>query len=88
MATREDLHRRVDALSEAQVERARIVVVDEVAKDTSVESILVRHGEQQVGLEEFEEHFGDPSSATPSTRPSTPASPDKRITSVRAAESP
>lgn len=59
MATREDLHRKVDALSEAQVERARIVVVDEVDKDTSVESILARHGEQRLSSDEFREHFGD-----------------------------
>ncbi len=59
MATREDLHRRVDALSEAEVERARIIIVDEVDKETSVESILVRHGEQRLSAGEFEDHFGD-----------------------------
>jgi hypothetical protein len=59
MATREDLHRRVDALSEAQVEHARIVVVDEVDPETSVESILARHGERQLTAEEFEEQFAD-----------------------------
>jgi hypothetical protein len=59
MATREDLHRRVDALSEAQVERARIIVVDEVDGETSVESILARHGEHRLSAEEFEEHFSD-----------------------------
>ena len=59
MATREDLHRRVDALSEAQVERARIVIVDEVDEETSVESILARQGEQRLSAEEFEDRFGD-----------------------------
>jgi hypothetical protein len=59
MATREDLHRRVDALSEAEVERARIVIVDAVDKETSVEAILARHGEQRVSSQEFVEHFGD-----------------------------
>lgn len=59
MAPREDLHRRVDALSEAEVERARIVIVDEVDSETSVEAILVRHGEQRLGSEEFEQQFGD-----------------------------
>jgi hypothetical protein len=59
MATREDLHRKVDALSEAQVERARIVIVDEVDGETSVESILARHGEQRLSAAEFDEHFGD-----------------------------
>jgi len=59
MATREDLHRRVDALSEAQLERARIVIVDEVDEETSVESILTRHGEQRLSAEEFEDRFGD-----------------------------
>ena len=59
MATREELHRRVDALSDAQVERARIVIVDEVDEETSVEAILARHGEHRLSAEEFEERFGD-----------------------------
>ena len=59
VATREDLHRKVDALSEAQVERARIIIVDDVDKETSIQSILDRHGEQQLSAEEFEHHFGD-----------------------------
>ncbi len=59
MATRDELHREVDALSEAQVERARIVVVDEVDGETSVELILARHGERRLSPEELEEHFGD-----------------------------
>jgi hypothetical protein len=59
MATREELHQRVDALSEAQVERARIVIVDEVDEETSVESIFARHGEHRLRAEEFEERFGD-----------------------------
>ncbi len=59
MATREELHQRVDALSEAQVERARIIVVDEVDEETSVESILARHGEHRLSAEEFEERFGN-----------------------------
>ena len=59
MATREDLHRRVDALSEDQVARARIVVVDEVNEETSVESILARHGGHQSSADEFAEQFGN-----------------------------
>jgi hypothetical protein len=59
MATREELHRRVDALNDAQVERARIVIIDEVDEETSVESIVARHGEQRLSAEEFEDHFGD-----------------------------
>lgn len=59
MATREDLHRKVDALSETQVERARIVVVDEVDPETSVASILARHGEQRMSADAFDEQFGD-----------------------------
>ena len=59
MATREGLHRRVEALSDAQVERARIVIVDEVDEETSVESILARHGEQRLNAEELEERFGE-----------------------------
>jgi hypothetical protein len=53
------VHRTVDALSEAQVERARIIIVDDVDEETSVESILARHGERRLSAEEFEEHFGD-----------------------------
>jgi hypothetical protein len=41
------------------VERARIVVVDEVDEDTSVEAILARHGERRLSAEEFKEEFGD-----------------------------
>jgi len=59
MATREELHRRVDALSETQVERARIVILDEVDGESSVESILSRHGERRLSPEEFQEHFGN-----------------------------
>ena len=59
MATREELHQRVDALSEAQVERARIVIVDEVDEETSVESILPRHAEQRLSPKELEERFGN-----------------------------
>jgi hypothetical protein len=59
MATRDELHRRVDALSEAQLDRARLVVVDEVAAGTSLEAILARHGERRLTPEEFEDHFGD-----------------------------
>lgn len=58
MATREDLHRRVDALSETEVERARIVIVDAVDEETSVEAILARHGEQRLTSEGLDEHFG------------------------------
>jgi hypothetical protein len=47
----------VDALSDAQVERARIVIVDEVDEETFVESIVTRHGERRLSAEEFEEHF-------------------------------
>ncbi len=49
----------MDALSEAQVERARIIIVDEVDEETSVESILARHAEQRLSPEEFEDHSGD-----------------------------
>ena len=59
MATREELHRKVDALSDAQLERARIVVLNGVDSETSVEAILARHGECRLSPEEFEEHFGD-----------------------------
>jgi hypothetical protein len=35
------------------------VIVDEVDGETSVESILARHGEQRLSAEEFDDHFGD-----------------------------
>lgn len=59
MATREDLHRKVDALSEAQLDRARIIVVGDIDDETSVDSMLARHGERRLNAEEFEDHFGD-----------------------------
>jgi hypothetical protein len=59
MATREDLHRRVDALSAAQVARARIVIVGELDDDTSVGAIVARHGEQRLSVEDVGEQFGD-----------------------------
>ena len=59
MATREDLHRKVDALSETQLERARIIILDEVDEQTSVKAILARHGERRLSAEELEDHFGD-----------------------------
>jgi hypothetical protein len=46
-------------LNESQLKRARLVALDEVDAETSVESILVRHGERRLSAEEFEEHFGD-----------------------------
>lgn len=58
MATREELHRKVDALSETQLDRARLFVLDEVGEDTSLEAILSRHGERRLTPDEFEEHFG------------------------------
>ena len=59
MATREELHREVDALSAPQVPKARIVVIDEVGEQTSVKAILARHGERRLSPEEFERRFGD-----------------------------
>jgi hypothetical protein len=59
MATREELHRKVDSLSEPQLEGARIIVLDDVDEETSVEAILTRHGERRLTPEEFEEQFGD-----------------------------
>jgi hypothetical protein len=58
MATRDELHRRVDSLSEPELERARIVIVDEVSPDTSVEAILARQGDKRLSDEEFDQHFG------------------------------
>ena len=41
------------------MQRARVVIVDEVDEESSVESILARHGERRLTAEQFEEHFGD-----------------------------
>jgi hypothetical protein len=59
MATRDELHRRIDALSEPELERARIIIVDEVDEETSVDAILARHGERRLTAEEFAAEFGD-----------------------------
>jgi hypothetical protein len=59
VATREDLHQTVDALSEADLERARIIFVDQVDKGTSLQSILARHGEHRLAAERFASYFGD-----------------------------
>jgi hypothetical protein len=58
VATREELHRRIDSLSEPELEQARIVIVDEVGPDTSVEAILARQGERRLSSTEFDRHFG------------------------------
>jgi len=58
VATRDELHRRVDSLTEPEVEQARIVIVDEVGPDTSVEAILARQGEHRLSSAEFDRHFG------------------------------
>ena len=58
MATRDELHRRIDSLSEPELEQARIVIVDEVGPDTSVEAILARQGDRRLSSAEFDRHFG------------------------------
>lgn len=58
MATRDELHRKVDALSDTQLDRARLVVLDEVDSDTSLAAILARHGERRLSAEALDEHFG------------------------------
>lgn len=49
----------MDALSQTELERARIVVLGEVIGETSVASILARHGERRLSPEDLEEHFGN-----------------------------
>lgn len=61
------------------MERARIIIVDEVDKETSVESILVRHGEQRLSAEEFE----DTSGICPATARAEPNSWARRDRSSR-----
>ena len=46
-------------MSESQLERARLIVVDEIDEETSVEAILARHGERRLNSDEFEKHFGE-----------------------------
>ena len=42
-----------------QLERARIIIVDEIDEETSVKSIPARHGEHRLSAEELEDQFGD-----------------------------
>ena len=41
------------------MKRSRIIIVDDVDKETSVETILARPGEHRLSAKEFENHFGD-----------------------------
>ena len=58
MTTRDKAHAVLDHLPEDRVEAALAALEAVEGRDTSVEAILARHGEQRLGSEEFEDHFG------------------------------
>ena len=59
MTAKERLMRDVKNMDESRARKARIVVADEIAPETSVDAILARHGEKRLAPEEFKRHFGD-----------------------------
>lgn len=48
----------LDHLPEDRVEAALAALEAVEGRDTSVEAILARHGEQRLGPQQFERHFG------------------------------
>lgn len=58
MTTRERAHAVLDHLSEDRVEAALAALEAVEGRDTSVEAILARHGEQRLDPQEFERQFG------------------------------
>ena len=54
VATREDLHRDVDALSEPQVPKARIVVVEDEGPEPTISEVRKRLGTRPMTPEAFE----------------------------------
>lgn len=58
MTTRDKAHAVLDHLPEDRVEAALAALEAVEGRDTSVEAILARHGEQRLSPEEFEDHFG------------------------------
>ena len=51
-------HALIDHLPDERVDAALAALEAVEGRDTSVEAILARHGEQRLDPEEFEHHFG------------------------------
>jgi hypothetical protein len=58
MTTRERAHAVLDHIPEDRVDAALAALEAVEGRDTSVEAILARHGEERVSHEEFDQHFG------------------------------
>jgi hypothetical protein len=58
VTTRQKAHALLDHLPEERVDAALAALEAVEGRDTSVEAILARHGEQRLDPEEFERHFG------------------------------
>jgi hypothetical protein len=58
VTTRERAHAVLDHLPEDRVEAALAALEAVEGRDTSVEAILARHGEERLSPEEFDQHFG------------------------------
>lgn len=58
VTTREKAHAVLDHLPEDRVDAALAALEAVEGRDTSVEAILARHGEERLSPEEFDRHFG------------------------------
>lgn len=58
MTIREKAHAVLDHLPEDRVEAALAALEAVEGRDTSLEAILARHGEERISPEEFDRHFG------------------------------
>lgn len=58
VTTRERAHAVLDHLPEERVDAALAALEAVEGRDTSLEAILARHGEQRLSPEEFDRHFG------------------------------
>lgn len=58
MTTRDKAHAVLDHLPEDRVEAALAALEAVEGRDTSLEAILARHGEQRLSPEDFDRHFG------------------------------
>ena len=58
MSTRERARAVLDHLPEDRVDAALAALEAVEGRDTSVEAILARHGEERLSAEEFDQHFG------------------------------
>jgi hypothetical protein len=58
VTTREKARAVLDHLPEERVDAALAALEAVEGRDTSVEAILARHGEERLSPEEFDRHFG------------------------------